>query len=118
MIAQEEHDVVKGLVVAQGSEEISPAPMRGQGRITPLPTPPAKIWLWWNCGERSSLGFTSWAFCRQYARFYSGGTRIRTGGTMIFSRHAYVLTRSMASAKSALLQGFSGLAKDALSAAY
>ncbi len=35
---------------------------------------------------RSVLGFSLWAFYLQNARFYSGGTRIRTGDTMIF-RH-------------------------------
>jgi hypothetical protein len=34
---------------------------------------------------RSVLGFSLWAFYLQNAHFYSGGTRIRTGDTMIFS---------------------------------
>jgi len=34
---------------------------------------------------RSALSFSLWAFYLQNTRFYSGGTRIRTGDTMIFS---------------------------------
>jgi hypothetical protein len=55
------------------------------------------------------------AFCRT---LMSGGTRIRTGDTMIFSRSPYVLIRPTVSTKSALLQGFSGFADEGLSATY
>ncbi len=48
----------------------------------------------------------------------SGGTWIRTGDTMIFSHHRYVLARPVVSAKSALLQDFSKVAEEGLSAAY
>ncbi len=41
-------------------------------------------WLWWICGGRRSLDCSLQTFYLQNARFYSGGTRIRTGDTMIF----------------------------------
>ena len=42
----------------------------------------------------------------------SGGTRIRTGGTMIFSRRTCVLARPVVSTKSLLLQAFSEFGKE------
>ena len=54
-------------------------------------------------------------FCRT---LMSGGTRIRTGDTMIFSRNSYVLTRSILSTISTDLQGLSGFADEGMSAAY
>ena len=35
--------------------------------------------------DQNDFGFSSWTFYLQNAHFYSGGTRIRTGDTMIFS---------------------------------
>jgi hypothetical protein len=54
-------------------------------------------------------------FC---SSFLSGGTRIRTGGTMILSRRPYVPIRSTVSTKSTLLQSFLGFAEEGLSGAY
>jgi hypothetical protein len=39
-----------------------------------------------------SLSSSLWTFYLQNARFYSGGTRIRTGDTMIFSHVLYQLS--------------------------
>ena len=44
----------------------------------------SRSWLWWNCGGPERLGSNLWTFYLQNVHFYSGGTRIRTGGTMIF----------------------------------
>jgi hypothetical protein len=54
-------------------------------------------------------------FCRT---FLSGGTRIRTGDTMIFSRRHYVLTRTTPSTKLADLRGLSGSIGEDLSITY
>jgi hypothetical protein len=43
-----------------------------------------RSWLWCLCGGRIILAPIPWTFYLQNARFYSGETRIRTGGTMIF----------------------------------
>ena len=56
----------------------------GQGRISPLPAPPAKLVV--VVVVVSGLGSGSRTFYLQIIAFSSGGTRIRTGGTMIF-RH-------------------------------
>ncbi len=64
-------------------------------------------------GVRGSFSF--FCFCRT---FLSGGTWIRTGDTMIFSRNPHVLACSTLSAKSTLLRGFLGFAEEGLSAAY
>jgi hypothetical protein len=93
-------------------------PGQGKGRIRDRFRGLSRSWLWCLFGGPKSVGSSTRAFYLQNVRFYSGGTRIRTGDTMIFSRRHYVLGRTTLSAKSALLQVFLGFGDEGLSAAY
>jgi hypothetical protein len=68
--------------------------LRASGADQPLPKL-LQTWLQYGCSKRGSSAYRCPSYFTVFCRtLRSGGTRIRTGDTMIFSHRSYVVLRT------------------------
>jgi hypothetical protein len=96
------------LAVKVDKDGSSVQPNRHRGKSTPefALIGLARSWLWCDCGEPEQPRAYSMHVYLQIAIFSSGGTRIRTGDTMIFSHVLYQLSYPAEDGVSGLSKGF------------